>query len=80
MAKMSKGQYVLLAEALGDGLAEVEKMGVSMLVPAAMTLIHTVANNLEFDNPNFDKKLFIQNIKAHADLQKVIDGMEIDIQ
>jgi hypothetical protein len=79
MAKMSRGQYLLITEAMGEGLADVEKLDSPMLRQAAVAMIQRMADHLEYDNPNFDRKQFISGVTAHADLQKVMADMDINI-
>lgn len=73
MARFSRAQYELLTEALGHGLSELRKRDSPMLEDAGMTIIRKLSSELKYDNANFDEQLFVENIRAVADLDDLVD-------
>lgn len=72
MAKMSKGQYNLLAEAFGEALADIQDTQSPLLENTALRVAGKVARSLKYDNPNFNERQFIDNIKNIAELAQLV--------
>lgn len=78
MATMSKKQYELLIEALGEALADARTYNAT----ASTTVEHTVdtlSKYLSQDNHNFREQEFKDRIKAVADLDDVLEDLTINL-
>jgi hypothetical protein len=64
-ANFSRHHYVWLAQALGETVREVETNGGGWL-----KIVHGLTNRLADDNPNFNKKMFLNNIFVQAEETK----------
>ena len=64
MAKFSKAQYELLTEAFGLALADVRESESPLMENVALRVAGKIADELKFDNDNFDIKQFMDGIEA----------------
>ena len=55
---MTRRDYVLLANAIGLALDDIEEMSLRDFENVATVIISRIANALESDNPRFDHKRF----------------------
>ena len=76
MAKMSKGQYELLIEALGESLGQARRYGTAAEHTVIMA-IRTLQAHLARDNRNFRPDEFMERIKAQAELDKLVDEAKV---
>ena len=74
MAKMSRGQYEILIEALGESLSQAQRSGQA---GGVYITIRTLQGHLAADNRNFRAKEFMERIEAHAELGKLVDGATV---
>lgn len=78
MARMSKKQYELLTQAMADGLSIVIARDSVVGARSAKTMVETVAEYLQADNPNFDQQLFIDEVERQAYVMAEVE-LDVDI-
>lgn len=71
MAKFSKAQYLVLTEAIGHALSDIQLRESPLLENAVIGTAQKIADYLIYDNKMFNRKQFIDGIKATAELSKL---------
>lgn len=71
MAKMSKGQYQLLAEAIGDYLGEIRRRKSPLMENVVFGVANKLADYLAYDNRSFNRQMFMDMINSVAEVDTV---------
>lgn len=73
---MSKGQYELLIEAMGEALGQARRQS-ALAEHTVLATVRTLSAHLALDNRNFRATEFVERIEAQADLDKLVDEVEL---
>ena len=70
MARMGRGHYILITEAMGLAINDVRSDNDSVQF-GAWKVVNRMADALAADSPGFNRELFIENVQQTAELARL---------